>query len=863
MTTSSDDVFTEILDWSQARPSWQRDALRRLFSTREMTAKDIDELVYLCKAARGLVDPVSPNVLAREHLPTRSTRADATCLIALTHHRGANALAPEQTVTFNSNLTIIYGQNAAGKSGYARILKQACRSRFTEEILGNLLSGTTPVKLQATITFRQGAQGTPSEWTIGTQLSDALAAVSVFDSGCAPIYLRDKTEVAFRPFGLDIFDRLAALCTEVRNRLESEKAKLNALAPILPTFPEGTRSRTLIEHLTSLTRPDDVCALATLSPEEQVRLDELRAHQRDLQAADPKKRARELTSRAERIDLLNRHITTLFALFSGSAIDQLRRSAEALSAAQVSLTLLRKTTLTPDLLPGTGEEAWRKMWEATETFSSIVYPETPFPVLVSGARCPFCQQEIGSEAEALLRHFAEYVTSTAQEQVRDAERTYSAALTKMQQATVLRPDVELAVNELRSDNSPLAQEVQDFLEAVQRVQRGINEAQAEGLGFFGGVTRGPEINLEAATSALHERAKQLLAEKSTMRPEATAELRELEARAALGQHLSSILDEIERKKRLAAYEQCLGDTVTKAITRKSTELTSRLVTDQLRAGFQDELQKLEFNYLAIEIQAAGGAKGALFHRLVFTNVPGVQVTKVLSEGESRTLSLAAFLTELKTAASRNAIIFDDPVSSLDEMWRLRIARRLVAEAGDRQVIVFTHDLLFLRLLLDEAKRQEVPCAHQYIRRENEVGLCSPDLPWVAMSTKDRIGKLRDRWQASNKLFRTARGSYEADARDIFGLLREAWERATTEVLLNDVVERFRHSIETQKARVLHDITEEDYRTLEAGMRECSRWIRGHDTPPADGTPCPEPEALEKQIDALEAWVKSIKNRRSK
>ncbi len=237
--------------------------------------------------------------------------------------------------------------------------------------------------------------------------------------------------------------------------------------------------------------------------------------------------------------------------------------------------------------------------------------------------------------------------------------------------------------------------------------------------------------------------------------------------------------------------------------------------------------------------------------------------QVLSEGESRTLSLASFLTELKTAASRSAIIFDDPVSSLDEEWRERIARRLVAEAAERQVVVFTHDLLFLRFLLDEASRQEVPFSHQYVRREIEVGLCSADLPWFAMNTKDRIGVLRNRWQAAEKLFRTARGSYEVDARDIYGLLREAWERATTEVLLNDVVERFRHSIETQKVKRLYDITEEDCKTLEAGMTECSRWLRGHDRPPADGTPFPEPNALKQQIDELDSWADGIRKRRRK
>ncbi|HEX3528341.1 MAG TPA: AAA family ATPase [Thermoanaerobaculia bacterium] len=602
--------------------------------------------------------------------------------------------------------------------------------------------------------------------------------------------------------------------------------------------------------------------MATLSPKEQARLVELRSQQHDLFAADPRQRARELTLRGERIDLLTRHVTDLFVIFRGVALDHLRSTAESLRVAQAALADLRRTTLTSDLLPGTGEETWRKMWEAAEAFSAIAYPKSQFPALPRGARCPVCQQEIGNEAEDRLRHLAEYVSSIAQERVRDTERRYEAALSSVAQAVIMRPDLELALNELRSENPALAEEVHQFLQAAERLQKGITEALALGVGFLAnGMTQSPEASLQAVASRLRERAEQLQATKPMMTPGDSADIKELEARVSLSQHLQPILDEIERLKRIAAYDQCLADASTQAITRKSTELTKLLVTDQLRAGFHEELERLEFKHLAVEIQAAGGAKGSLFHKLAFTNAPGVAVTHVLSEGESRTLSLASFLTELGTAPNRSAIIFDDPVSSLDEAWRERIARRLVSEATERQVIVFTHDLLFLRFLLDESRRQEVSYVHQYIRRENEVGLCSPDLPWSAMGTNERIGKLRSRWQSADKLFRTARSSYEADARDIFGLLREAWERATTEVLLNDVVERYRHSIETQKVRPLHDITEDDCRALDAGMAECSRWMRGHDRPPADGTPFPEPEALKKRIDDLETWVKCIRKRR--
>lgn len=94
-------------------------------------------------------------------------------------------------------------------------------------------------------------------------------------------------------------------------------------------------------------------------------------------------------------------------------------------------------------------------------------------------------------------------------------------------------------------------------------------------------------------------------------------------------------------------------------------------------------------------------------------------------------------------------------------------------------------------------------------------------------------------------------------------VRESWERGVSEVLLNDVVERYRPSIETKKVAPLHDITEADCKAVEAGMTECSRWIRGHDGAIADGSPFPKSDELKSRIDEFENWIDGIRKRRKK
>ena len=262
----------------------------------------------------------------------------------------------------------------------------------------------------------------------------------------------------------------------------------------------------------------------------------------------------------------------------------------------------------------------------------------------------------------------------------------------------------------------------------------------------------------------------------------------------------------------------------------------------------------------------GGAdqRGEAGHKLLLTRAPGVELPTVVSEGEQRCLSIAAFFAELSTADDPSGIVFDDPVSSLDYKWREGVARRLVQEANTRQVIVFTHDVVFLLLLGQFAEEQGVAQLDQHVRQLSKgAGICEEELPWVAMPVKKKIGYLKNEWQAGGQTLSGRRAGHLLRRRlsTLYGLLREAWERALEEVLLGGVVERFQPSVQTYHIGTIADIKPEDCQTLDAAMTKCSKWLPGHDQAAAARAPVPEPTELNADIDALENWVAAIHRRR--
>lgn len=863
-------VLQEILEWSQSRPMWQRDALRRLVLSGELSDEDIGSLTKICKSAHGLAEQQETDPLAKEYMPDRTAVAVPISLVSIFHHRGVNALAEDQTLNFASGLTVVYGDNGAGKTGYIRILKSACRARGQELILGNVVSGISPLAPVIAIKYKVGTEPEPREW-VGASDDEFVSRVSVFDTQCSAVYLTEKTDVAFRPFGLDLFDKLVRACKAVRVKLEGEQRALASsdLAVVQAQIPVGTAVAKFLMSISSLTKSDTVRTLACLSAEENARLALVEKSLLDLQANNPDKLIRQLTLREGRLQTLIRYFKdvettlsaeTVAAVFN-ERIEGRRKSEEA--------RRMREATFSENMLAGTGLESWKVLWETARQFSQeFAYPDKPFPVVEDGAHCVLCQQNLEHAAVHRLKQFEAFVTSTTERELQQLRESFARLRKAFTDLRTTTEAVEETLKEIRIDHEAVADAIAAALAANESRRTAVIAALAgdkdlaNEIPVLVSVVRETKVlveEIEARIKALRTSAI------DETRRRMTAEAQGLRARKLLATHQQTILDDIERRKKYAAYGMCIEETKTPSITQKSSAVTKTVVSQRLKQSFSDELVNLDFNHIEVELKELGGADGVFYHKLVFTRAPGVDLPKVVSEGEQRCLSIAAFFAELSTADDLSGIVFDDPVSSLDYRWRQGVARRLVQEAKTRQVIVFTHDVVFLLLLKQFAEDLEVEQFDQHVRFLSKgAGVCSEELPWVALPIKKKIGYLKNGWQSADKLSRDGhQDAYEKDAKYLYGLLREAWERALEEVLLGGVVERYRPSIQTQQVAQIADITVEDCKTIETAMTKCSKWLPGHDQAAAARAPVPGPAELEADNEALDNWVAVIRNRRKK
>ena len=168
----------------------------------------------------------------------------------------------------------------------------------------------------------------------------------------------------------------------------------------------------------------------------------------------------------------------------------------------------------------------------------------------------------------------------------------------------------------------------------------------------------------------------------------------------------------------------------------------------------------------------------------------------------------------------------------------------------------------MSLLIDEAQQVGVAIETQSISRHpSGFGVTDPDLPFEGMNTKARVGYLKNRHPQIKKLFESGDElEHRKQSADAYRQLRIAWERAIEEVLLRNVVLRFRKGIETQRlAGVM--VEDADYVAVNTWMSKCSNYA--HDQALLGGVDVPEPDELLEDINALDQWRVEIDKRGKK
>jgi energy-coupling factor transporter ATP-binding protein EcfA2 len=855
-------ILYEILIWCESLPDWQNDAIVRLFNKHTLDSDDLDDLFALLKAEHGIPDPEGRIAvkLTADHISVPVSPEMHIELLGIKNLVHVNALASSQKLAFaQKGLTVIYGDNASGKSGYSRVLKKACRARDQiEPILPNAKIPCTDPRI-AEATFEIAINGNTQEvkWIDNRISPDPLSTISIFDKRCARAYLDDEDDFSYIPYGLDIFEGLANVCRQLKVKIEQER---DQNLPDITPF-EDLRGPTivgiLIENLSEKTDPDKIEIIATIKPGEVEYRESLF---RSLNSENTEEKAEQFKLISQRINRIADNASRILTNIDQSKLSYFERLDRDFSIAQIAATTAaKKFTDSGQFLPGTGSEVWRQLFDAARNFSKEAYPEKPFPYLDMGAKCPLCQQDL-KDGVLRLQQFDEYVQ---QESEKTVQRLFQEL--KLARDDFFRLNMSLGLDdetfiEISRHNKKLAETCRAVESiCICRYEGMISAFLSHEWADIPPIPISPVDDLKTLVTHLNQESDILVKAASvSTRPALVSQLNELDARIRLSQQKESLLAVINKIKHRSILDGCLSAVRTKNISIKAREIAEKVITKDLGEALNAEFKNLGVADLNVELKSRS-KEGKLLYYLKL-NLPHAEDPRdILSEGEQRAIAISSFLAEVNINSGSGGIVFDDPVSSLDHRRRERVARRLAQEAGKRQVIIFTHDVYFLCVLIEETDKAGIPYITQsLVRRAYGFGIPEEGNPFEGMNTSERIGFLRKQQQEIAKIHQD-RDEPEHRRRtiDAYQMLRDTWERAIEEVLFKKTVVRFRKGIETQRLKEVV-VEDSDYVQIKCGMSKCSNY--SHDKASVGGIAVPDPDELLKDIESLESWRKSVNKR---
>jgi len=874
-------TIDDVITWADSLPAWQGDAVRRLLATGEspLSTQDYSEILALAKADLKLAPPpvnlktVPPVAGMFSGSPAKTV---AVKLLSINDAKNVNIIKAGQTQPFaESGVTVVYGDNGSGKSGYSRILKLACQARDKDENILSDVFATAPAGIPtAKLKIKQANKTKDIVWTQGTPADPVLTNITVFDGRCARVITDNRNEISYLPYGGDVFQKTAEIILKVKADLEAE---ITELPPVQDSAVlADTPSATFLEKLSETTK-DDVFQAATLwTPQDDLKL----AAQEELARSSDSTKATQEVARLDKVKARVNNMASTVAELATACRDltneAIQKVLAEVNAAQLAHTAAVAERQIPEPLSGVAStNQWEILYKAAKQYSEeIAYPGEPFPK-TDDAVCVLCQQPLGDEAVARFGRFKKFMEN-ATSTVLAAKR--KALALQREKVEVVVPLSGVALEsicaELTSLDAKVADDLRAYHAAVAKRKEAAFALLKEGEDPHKTASLPPwpssvEEELRVVSQTLTQKAADITnAAKPDEYKKLIANIAELKSRKALSTRKSDISAFIAKARRNADLRRAAATLRTQEITRQGTTVIRKNLTPELLSAFKTELIALGATWVPISLKARGDI-GETAHEMLLegANIPDrVRTSEILSEGELRVIAIAGFLAELRLAPHTNAVVLDDPVSSLDHVFTGKIAGRLAREGVTRQVIIFTHNIAFLMELKDACialAKAGTPvglAVHTLRRVGKSAGVTTDGAPWYALKVHQRAQYLDGLVQKIKPLYPDNMVEYNEKAAHVYGLLREAWESCVEDDLFYNVVCRYRNSVQTLKL-IEVAIEDSDIHLTDLHMSKASTWMTGHDKSKALHHDRPAPEELLTDINALRQFSKTLIDRR--
>jgi energy-coupling factor transporter ATP-binding protein EcfA2 len=450
--------------WGLSLADWQRYIVSYGVRDGTLSNERIEEAYRLFLREKGLdiSDNELPNV-PNSVTGRATTEGKPLTLRTIKSMQNVNAIPEVSEVTFGPQLTIIYGHNGSGKSGFARVISCACFSRSGPKIIRNIYdvnAHDTPATARFVVDRGNGPNDEIA-FTDGDE-NDDLKRVSVFDSSIARIRLAKENELGFQPAGFEVFDETFRVVGLLAQKLETDTNAKTRPNKFDKLFADPGP---VAEKIAALNAKSDVAglrALATFGDAQMERLSEVARQEKEFLAKSPVETLKALATAKVDIEALCQKAPELASAIGKGACEEARGLLDGHKTAVLEAVKAGSETVSHSDLNQTGSAQWDNFVLASRELGQAE-GET---YLAEGNPCLLCHRPLDVPTASLIGRMWGFLDHEAREAAVTADEQLNCKIVEFKAL-----DCALLPSEsrIRSDLSKINPKLVDELDAASAI----------------------------------------------------------------------------------------------------------------------------------------------------------------------------------------------------------------------------------------------------------------------------------------------------------------------------------------------------------------------------------------------------------
>ncbi|AUC22703.1 hypothetical protein BTO15_11655 [Polaribacter sejongensis] len=819
-TTNKKTIVDFLWEWAENNGEWSKLLISKIVQTENDLINTDRQLVfdYFLQSIK-LHSGLTPlKTIKPSYTPTNKKIE----LETLSNIQGVNRLAKNQSIQFSENLTVIFGENGTGKTGYGRILKTLGYSYDSHNnILSDIYSGSQPQS--ADIKFKTNSNSQVFNWN-GSNKNTDLENISVFNNNCVQITLSDR-QLIVTPIGFHLFN----LVTSELNKLQDLfNIKISNYPTLLPWVDSLNKDTIQKKYISSLSKTSSDLTLTQISTFSNLRENELKDSENELKDLNKtllQKEIENINSSILELSTIKKSINEAKTLLNKENWEILINFNEQIKVLESKTKKGIKEIAESNGIDFYETQQFQTFLKSAEEYIKIIdKPDYP----TEQDNCVYCLQPLQSTAKELLDNYRNLLNDKTEANLEVIKEKKLLLINQIKKI-----DTSLNFHQstygLNCDNEAIQpNEITEYNKILDKLKTTFTKEKVDKESTF-------NFDYDKYLKIFNEKKeninetlkikKELLLNLGQKETQLKSKINELKDRKFISKKTTEIKQVISNHKVLSILNSNINKFNTNSISRKTSEARDELVQSNFGVLFKDELKSFRKSHLKIDL-SFGTNRG---NSKISHKINSYSLTDILSEGEQKAIALSEFLTELQLDNIKAPVIFDDPVNSLDHNIIDDVAKRLIKLSKERQVVIFTHSVLLFNSFLHFSKQSSFKSLkYKFYNTKNnfkETGFVT--------EAEEEINKVKSYTGKINTILNnTPKGKSETDlAEDGYGYLRSAIELFVEIDIFQGTVKRYQKNIALTSFLKVDGIKLNQHKEkLNEIFERCCGYIKGHSNP---------------------------------